>query len=334
MSLTRQDIIRQSTSALNQWGNQWGEQALHHKTHHEKFVLQDLKDFENSGIGSACLLVANGYSYEKNIETIKKHQDNVDIFACDKTLGTLIDNGITPDYCIVCDANVSYEKYLEPWKDKLQNTVVFQNICANPKWVDNGNWKNKYFFVNQDVLKSEKKWMEISGCKNSIPAGTNVSNAMIVFVTQSNNDGRRNFFGYDKILLIGFDYSWTAQGKYYAFNKEANGKNNYMRHVYGKNMNGDLCFTSNNLSFSSQWGQTYINTFKLPVIQCSRDTIFRGKSIGVLEEQMSYNYKKEDSTKVREIVSKRQKLMETLKSIDLELRSIGTDHFMKMMQTS
>lgn len=334
MKLTHQQIKAQSLNAIKQWGEQWESHCLQHKERHGEYLKKTLNDFEYIGVGKTCLLVANGYSFEKEIETIKKYQDNVDIIACDKTLGHLIDNGITPKFCIVCDANVNYKKYLEPWKDKLQDTIVFQNVCGNPQWVDNGNWKDKYFFTNRDILKSEEKWMKLSGGVNSIPAGTNVSNAMIVFVTQSDNELKRNFFGYDKILLIGFDYSWTLDTKYYAFDKEASGKINYMRHVYGRNHAGDLCYTSNNLNFSANWAQDYINAFRLPVIQCSKSTILRAKSYGVLAEQMSYNYKKEDSVKVRDLVGKRRKAMEYLRSIDVTLKDIGVDHYMSMLKSS
>jgi hypothetical protein len=150
--LTTEDITQQSLRAINQWGTLWRT----HAKEHSKYEMRSLEELENVGIGKAVVCVANGYSLELEIETLKKYQGNVDILCCDKTLGHLLDNGITPTYCIVCDAKVSYEKYLEPWKDKLQNTILFQNVCGNPEWTNQGNWKDRYFFVNKDVLGSEK----------------------------------------------------------------------------------------------------------------------------------------------------------------------------------
>lgn len=332
MALTREQIVNQSENAVKQWGGQWADHCERHKKNNASFIAQRLEDFENTGIGKACLLVANGASFEHELETIKKYKDNVDVVACDKTLGHLIDNGIIPKFVIVCDANVNYEKYMEPWKDKLQDTIIFQNICGNPKWVDNGNWKNKYFFANRDVLKTEEKWMSLSGCVNSIPAGTNVSNAMIVFMTQSDNEMRRNFFGYDIYGLIGFDYCWEAFGNYYAFDRDAGGKRHYMRHVFGMNHEGNDIYTSNNLSFSAKWAQEYINAFKLPVIQCTKKTILKAKSYAALDKLMSYNFKKEDSEKVRDLVSKRRKAVEYMKQIDTALKDIGTDHWTQVLR--
>lgn len=333
MSLSSDQIVNQSKTALKQWGAQWEKHAKEHKEKHPKDILKSIDDFSNIGVGSAVLLIANGYSFEKNAETIRSLQENVDIMVCDKTLGSALDNGITPDFALVCDANVNYEKYMEKWKDKLDKTVLFQNVCANPKWADNGNWKDRYFFVNADVIKSEEKWTAISGCKNVIPAGTNVSNAMVVFCTQSDNTQRRNFFGYDKILLIGFDYSWTPDGSYYAFDRDGGGKAQYMRHQYVRNIAGQLAFTSNNLVFSAKWLEKYVGVFKLPVMQCSKESLFPTSKMGVLSEQMLYSFRKEDSKVVRRIVQERDKALESIRNFDKVLQSISREHFRASMAT-
>lgn len=323
--LTAEAIKQQSLAAYGQWCKQWRE----HAKIHSAFPMKPLSDFENIGIGKAILCIANGASFERNLETIKKYQGNVDILVCDKSLGPCLDHGIIPTYAVLCDANVSYEKYLEPWKDRLSNTILFSNVCANPKWTDKVNsWKDIYFFVNEDVLESEKEFTKLSGCKNTIAAATNVSNAMVVFLTQSNNDvGRRNYFGYDKILLIGFDYSWLSQGNYYAFNPDGNGKHHYMRHQYGKTLAGDLCYTSNNLAFSAKWLEKYISTFNLPVVQCSKDTILGTKYSGELSTQMQYKSDSEDSEIVRTMIAKRNELVAMAKKLESEVIAIGKKHF-------
>ena len=330
MGLTTEQIRNQSLNAVRQWGKQWEEHAKRHSSYTQK----PISDFENSGIGKAVLLIANGASFEKEIETIKKYQHLVDIVACDKTIGHCLDNGIIPAYTIVCDANVSYEKYLNKWHDQLQNTILFQNACGNPEWTEKGNWKDIYFFINQDILGSEKNWSEFSKCKNFIPAGTNVSNAMVVFMTQSGNEGRKNFFGYDKILLIGFDYSWSIEGNYYSFDAMGNGKHNYMRHIYARNLGGRDCVTSNNLAFSSQWLIKYIQTFKLPVVQCAKDSIFTGQYQGVLSEQMQYSFKKEDCEKIKSLIKEQEKASEQLKKIQGMIKEIGKEHLYSFLATT
>jgi len=323
------EIRKQSLVAYNQWGAQWRD----HCKIHSKYKMKHLADFHNHGIGKACLLIANGASFERNLDTILKYQDNVDIMVCDKTLGSALEHGIKPTFCIVCDANVSYEKYMEKYKDQLQDITLFMNACGNPEWSENGNWKDRYFFVNKDILKSEKEFGGISGCQNFIPAGTNVSNAMLVFLTQSDERGAQNFFGYSKYLLIGYDYSWQQNGNYYAFNKDGGGKTNYMRHKYLKDFSGHLSFTSNNLEFSARWLHKYVTTYNLPVVQCSRDTIFIPRHLGRLEEQMQFKGPTEDRESVSGLMLQRNALMQNLSLVDKQLRNFGKKHELCFLQS-
>ena len=317
-------IKQQSNAAYKQWAEQWRA----HAREHSKFKQPTFEKFENIGVGRAVLCVANGYSFEEEIETIKAHQENVDIMACDKTLGNLIDNGVTPTYCMVCDANVDADKYLEKWKDKLKDTTLFINVCANPEWTKRGNWKEVVFFSNRDVIDSHLEFAKLSGCPNFIPAGTNVSNAMVILLTQSDNEGRQNVFGYDKILLIGFDYSWRFNGKYYAFDEDANGKAGYMRHVYTVTPKGNFCYTSGNLTFSMDWLKTYVTAFKLPVVQCSADSllVLNGKAAN-LAEQMQYSFKPEDRGPVKSAVKELREIKKRELELLTKINSIGRDHY-------
>jgi len=326
-NLSENEVLQQSKQCYAQWCEQWRDHA---KYHGARFPMHSFNDFHQTGIGRAALCVANGYSFEDSIETIKQYHGNVDVVACDKTIGHLIANGIKPKYCVVCDANVNYEKYLEPYRDQLQDTILISNVCANTKWATLGNWKDVYFFVNKDIIKSEIEFAELSGCPNTIVAGTNVSNAMVVILTQCDNEGARNFFGYDKILLIGFDYSWAKN--YYAFDQDGGGKINYMRGSYLKNLAGEFAYTSPNLSFSARWFEQYVNTFKLPVIQCTTKTITALRQ-GNLADQMKYKYRPDDSHLVREKVKIREKLQEQLRQVSEQLEEIAFDHTMQVLKT-
>jgi hypothetical protein len=322
--MTPEEIKKQSIQAYKQWSKDWAENAKIHS----KYEMKPFENFRNTGIGKAVLLVANGYSFEENLETIKKYKDNVDIVCCDKTLGHLLDNGITPKICIVCDAHVSYDKYLKPWADKLDGTILFNNVCGNTEWSANGNWKDKYFYVNKDIMSYEKEFMAISGCTNTVTAGTNVSNMMVVLLTQSDNDRKQNLFYYDKMILIGFDYSWKFGGKYYAFDQDGGGKYYYMRHIYGLSLQSNIIFASNNLNTSASWLNLYIKAYKLPVVQCGKDALQSFGRTGDLEKQMQYRHKPSDGQKVNNILKNKSKLELELKSINNELLQIGTDHWL------
>jgi len=327
--MNKDDIIKHSKQAYAQWCKQWRANASYHK----KFQSKSFEDFRSTGIGKAALLVANGYSFEENLETIKKYKDNVDVICCDKTLGHLLDHGITPYICVVCDANVSYEKYVQPWKDKLQDTILFNNVCGNTKWTEGGNWKDVYLYVNKDVMEYEKEFMALSGCVNAVTAGTNVSNMMVVLMVQSENTLKQNLFGYDKLILIGFDYSWKLGGKYYAFDQEAGGKYYYMRHIYGLSNSSNMIYSSNNLSNSASWLNMYIQAFNVPVAQCSRDTINPFGGIRSLESNMKHRHKTSDAKIVRDNVIRKNEIELELKKLNNELNAIAKDHWLANIAT-
>jgi len=317
-----EQVLAQSKAAYNQWAPQWRE----HAKIHAEFPQKSLSDFNSTGVGKAVLAIANGYSLEENIQTIFENQKNVDIICCDKTLGHLLSHGITPKFCLVADANVSYEKYLKPFENELEDTILLMNACGNPEWTKNGNWKDIYFFVNKDILGSEKEFCKISGCPNIIPAGTNVSNALVIMLSQSDNNARQNFFGYDKILLIGFDYSWKFNGKYYAFDDDGGGKANYMRHSYLVFPTGEFGYTSGNLQFSAQWLEQYIRAFNLPVVNCAKATLLNLKNCD-LKEQMQYRFRSEDSKIARNLLAELRKIDEFKNEVQKKLSEIGKSHW-------
>jgi hypothetical protein len=321
------DIVRQSKQAYGQWAPQWRK----HAKYHSKMAMHSMEELRNSGIGKAVLCIANGYSFEKNIDIIKKYQDNVDIVACDKTLLHCLENGIKPKYVVMCDANVSSEKYLDKYRDQLKDIVLISNVCGNITWTDPKIWKKIYFFVNRDVLKSEQEFSALSGCKNFIIAGTNVSNAMVIVLTQCDERGTTNFFNYDRILLIGYDYSWNDS--YYAFDKKGGGKINYMRTVTCNNFAGKLSFTSTNLLFSAQWFEKFVKTYHIPISQCTKDTIVLSNHYSDLAKSMQYSHKPEDKAKVFDLNGKRAKIINELALIENELKNISKDHYLAYLSS-
>lgn len=323
-ALSSKEIVEQSKTAYKQWAKQWREHA---ETHKAMGIHSTFHDYSNTGVGRVLLLAGNGYSLEENFETIQEYRSNIDIMCCDKSLGHFIERGIKPDYVVVCDANVSYEKYCMPWEDKLDQTTLFVNVCANPEWTK-ANWKQKCLFVNMDSINSEAEFGPLSGCQNFLPAATNVSNQMLVLVTQSSNKGRNNWFGYDKIVLIGFDYCWHKDGNYYAFDHDADGKSNYMRHAICLDRDFRECFSSTNLIFSAKWLDDYIRGFQLPVVSGTKRTLLASTPTKNLETQLQYTYKPHDAVTVRGLTDLKGQLLAQINKIDQRLSRMGHDHLM------
>lgn len=319
------DVKAQSKAAYDQHKDMWQK----HAKEHAKFKHKDFSYLRNTGIGRAMLLVATGYSLELNIEAIRENQKYCDIMCCDKSLGILLDHGITPQFVFIADAKVDFNKYCKKWSEdpRIKEITAIMNVCANPEWSHKVTWKDIIFTVNKDAMGYEREFMKLSGCQNVIIAGTNVSNAMLVFATQCEGDQRRNFLGYDKYILVGYDYCWTLEGNYYAYDKDGGGKINYMRHFYILDLFGNSVYTSHNLHNSAQWINAYINTYTIPIVNCSDYSLIgRGTRVDIAE-QMKYNLDIEDSVKVQEIDRELVQASAKVEYLKNKLRELAQKHY-------
>ena len=246
--LSKKEVLEQSKSAFAQWEDTWRKHAKRNGELYKEAGTSH-KDLLYNGIGKQLLCLGFSPSFELKIEEIKKYKsDATDIAAVEKCLGYLLDNEIKPKYIFVCDAGIDYDRWCKPWIQYTEDIILISSITANPKFAE--NWLGpKYFFCNKDNIESEKIFIEISGCKEIIPASSNVGNSVVVFSTQ--------VLGYDKYLLLGLDYCWFDDENYYAFND--NEKRYWMKHANVIDIKGRIVNTSQNLIFSSRWLEDFIN---------------------------------------------------------------------------
>ena len=262
--LTCKEVLNQSNAVFGQFGHsKWIPFAKFNK----HFPHKDANSFKHKGLGKFLLCCAMGASLEDNIETIKKYRDRVEILTCDKGFGTLLEHGVKADYVVICDANILFD-HVEKYIDATDGVSLLSTVYANPKWLY--HWKgDRYFFIHEDSIGTEEHFKKIFGNEiRMIPAGSNVSNAMIIFMTGCNEQTNENWAGYEKYILVGYDYSWRPNGNYYAWSNPTP-KRYYMNHRTLLDFNGDMVFSSENLRFSARWLYSYITTFNLPVVNCS-----------------------------------------------------------------
>ena len=304
--LNYEDVKKQSTAVWNQFGEaKW----LPYTQINAKLPnRRDPEELRGIGTGKFCVLAAMGASLEDHIDVIKKYRDRFDLITCDKGFGVLMERGIKPDYVQLCDCNIQY-KWLEPYVNETKDVKLLATTYANIEWTT--RWKGPiYFYINKDSLMSEKKFLPIMGepdlhklgftddtinVRSSqsrlIPAGSNVSNAMLIFMVGVDETEKTNFSGYEHFFLTGYDYSWRPSGKdlacktgnYYAFSNPVP-KRYYMSHRTVCDMNGDPVYTSENLLFSAKWLYSYVTAYKLPVTNSSERGILDIPSKKPLED--------------------------------------------------
>lgn len=280
--LTYSDTKKQSLQVYGQFGEKvW----IPNSKFNASLPRKNANELKNIGLGKFLVIAATGESLEDHIDTLKKHRDNIDIMTCDKSFGLLLDQGIKADYCMICDANIPF-KYIEKNIDKTDGVKLLATPYANTEWTK--AWRGeRYFFVNKDSIESEKIFLPIIGFDSRvIPASTNVSNAMAVFMVGFDEKIRINFSGYEKYFLIGYDYSWRPNGKYYAY-MDPKPKRYYMNHMMLLDINRDYVFTSQNLLFSARWLYDYAIYHRPPMFNCSGRGILDIPKKGNLKEELN-----------------------------------------------
>ncbi len=279
--LSHEHVRRQSEGVFRQFGKQWQDNARVNAA-----LPRDLSEhMRNIGLGRVAVLVAAGASLEDHIETLKKYRDRFDLYACDKAFGILAEHGIIADAVHIADANIPF-KWIESYLDKTENVRLISTAYANPEWTK--AWRGpRTFYVNADSIDSQRIFAPIMGAgTRMIAASSNISNAMVVFLTGCIDSVQENFAGYERMLLVGYDYSWRADGNYYAFNNPSP-KRNYMTHMSMLDINGDAVRSSENLLFSAKWLWSYLQAYSfLPVINCSGRGVLDIGRRGALAEEL------------------------------------------------
>jgi len=262
--LTYKDTKNQSLAVFGQFGEKvWIPNAKENA----KLDHKDSNTLQNMGLGKILVIVAMGASLEDHIDTIKKYRGRFDLMCCDKAFVPLMEHGVKPDMVMICDANIP-ARHFETHVHATKDIKLFATPYANTLWTK--SWLgDRYFFVNKDAINTEDIFMPIMGKgTRTIPASSNVSNAMVVFMNGSDETRRVNWGGYEKYLLVGYDYSWRPDGNYYAWSNPKP-KRNYMHHVTCRDIQAQTVFTSGNLLFSARWLFDYCSLHKLPVTNCS-----------------------------------------------------------------
>ena len=260
--VSHKEVLKQSEQVFGQFGEKWKS----HCAINRELPHRDIKELKGIGVGKYLLLIAMGASIEGQIETIKKYRDRFDIVTNDKNFGNLLDKGIKADYVMLCDANIPVS-HLEPYIEQTKGVKLISTVYGNVEWTK--AWKgDRYFYINRDSIFSERIFTKIFGETRLIPAGSNVSNAMVVFFIGADNSKNINWSGYEEYYLVGYDYSWQKDKNYYAF-KNPKPKRFYMNHRTMLDYKGNIVFTSENLLFSAKWLYSYVTTFNLPITNCS-----------------------------------------------------------------
>ena len=281
--LTHKDVVKQSWSVYRQFGEQkW----IPYAKENAKLPQKSCEELLGCGVGKTLVIAAMGESIEKTVPFLVKYRDRFDLMTCDKGFVPLLEHDLKADYVMICDCNIP-AMYFERHLLHTEGTNLIATIYANPMWTK--PWLgSRYFYINKDAIESERVFLPLSEKPLRVmAASSNVSNAMVVFVSGCDNVMKMNFMGYDRYLLVGYDYSWRPDGNYYGW-IDPKPKRYYMNHRTILDMNNDIAFTSENLLFSAKWLYMYLSAHSfLPFVNCSERGLLEISKRSSLEKELS-----------------------------------------------
>lgn len=268
--VSHKEVESQSETVWKQFGeSKW----IPFAKENAKLERRNANELKGCGVGKTLVLAAMGESLEKQIDVLKKYQDRVDIITCDKGFVPLMKHGVKPKYVMICDCNVRYS-HIEDYVQQTEDITLIATPYAHTAWTT--MWKGpRYFYVNKDALTnlgplgSAEVFLPIMGMDSRvIPASSNVSNSMFVFMSGCDEKSTTNWAGYERYLMVGYDYCWRPNGNYYAWDNPAP-KRHYMTHRLMLDIKNEPVRTSENLMFSMKWLYSYITNYKIPAVNCS-----------------------------------------------------------------
>ena len=208
-----EDFFSNLNYVANTLGNDPGDTliGLKHGFQNIKYLLQNSFDFTklNYYKNKPAICVASGPSLDKNIDILKKYQDNALVLSAGTSLHKLLNYGIKPDIFSVLERPEKVYKYTI--KDIVEDGVFPEDLVA----ILNGVVHSKIFNnITSDIIPifrdnvHTEEWF-VKNIKNLVGFDTGLSVANLTF-----NIAR--LLGCSPIILVGQDLSFTPDGKRHA----------------------------------------------------------------------------------------------------------------------
>lgn len=155
-----------------------------------------LSDLENKFAGQTALVLAAGPSLNENIEKIKAHREKFVIFAVNKVLRKVLQEGITPDFVVCLDA-VALKPTLEGLEDYLPKISCIADVRTDP-YCYGLNFKKIFvsFYENDLIIKKIKEynpWM------HTYESGGSATTMAFVAAVK---------MGFEKVVFAGLDLAF------------------------------------------------------------------------------------------------------------------------------
>ncbi|GAV22541.1 motility associated factor glycosyltransferase family protein [Carboxydothermus pertinax] len=265
--------------------------------------------------GKPAIVVSAGPSLEKNVHLLKNISDNFIIITGGRTLKTLLDLGVEPDFVCVVDAGEpSYLVIKDALKYQFSSYLLFTEI-TNAKVVEEFPGEKVFFSVEQ----STKHLLDYK--VDSLYTGGSVAHTCVDFAV---------YLGCDNVILIGQDLAYT-EDKHHAelatFNEVDKVKNINSEYILVNGLNGDKVKTTSVLDEFRKKFEGYFEMHKhIKFINATEGGAFiNGAEAMTLKEAITlYGKEKIDKTKISKVLSGFEFDLELIMNNIKELAELAT----------
>lgn len=141
-------------NTITKFSRRWLVNSLINVAKSKKVRVLNLSDLEGKFAGQTALIVAAGPSLNENIEKIKANREKFVVFAVNKVLKTLAENGITPDFLVCLDA-YGIENTIAGLEDYCSNINCISDLRSDYVILRKSFKRNFFTFSENDfVVKS------------------------------------------------------------------------------------------------------------------------------------------------------------------------------------
>ncbi|ECP5283528.1 DUF115 domain-containing protein [Campylobacter lari] len=162
--------------------------------------------YENKAKNKSVIVVCAGPSLNKQLELLKKYQENFVIFAVDATYKTLLKNDIYPDFVFTMD--VHEEKWICFYenlpKNEFRKPILAFSACINEKSRVKFDQEQNKFFILQNLDYQEKFHLNDFGY---LDIGLNVAHFAYNLAIA---------LKFKNVIIVGQDLAYSDDGKSHA----------------------------------------------------------------------------------------------------------------------
>ena len=183
-------------NTITKFSKKWLINSIENVTKINEGTAYKLSDLDNKFVGQTALIAAAGPSLNDNIEKLRANRNKFVLFAVNKAVKYLLDNGITPDFVVCLDAG-NMKKTISGFGENLKNSCCImdirtdKNVMAVPF---------KKFFVNfSDTDFFMKKLLRFNDFMKFNEAGGSASTLALVAAAK---------MGFSKIVFAGLDLAF------------------------------------------------------------------------------------------------------------------------------